>query len=1347
MGPRRGSGGEDGGRSEGLAGAVMEVASPAAAIPGSAIRLNSKTSQRGERRSDAVDNNRMCADQVLRSRAAGRDYSSGLQTDGRRGDGADDGSIREEESSEGNPNPRDQQRSGIPSGVNDLLRADILPPLASFVLSAGASGLSGMQAIRRAFPAESASVMDSTVPRTVTLYCQLGDKQELLEPHRLELRLDLGSSSLRLGPAGGVMRALGLRGADKLRVSIVRSGRAVVAAAEPTAGGWGWTVELGTRDLQLAAIPIPLVVAEALVGERTAWQATQVFPVLLDPRAEKPPGSGPRNGTFRGMAGNADRKPEWRVVGLADWLHQRGAAPGDLLQVFALRMPVEVVVALEWAPCGGLDGNKGQETPQHQQKYWHLRTTDASGGLITIVYFRWRRADDVQEGREECNQLSAGWDDLPASASPAAAVPGPPPGRSSLAAVEAVAPHAPHRGEGPAEVSREPSSRSHLTSITDNDRDGVMTEAMESGGPDVAEAVVRPPGTEASRGISRISKNPSTAMLVEAAAGRQQQLLLQEAEETEEEPLQRRGQAGEQKPSQHGLRRGSKPKPWPPGARQGQAQPQQLEAQQQAPSQPQSWQLHMWPPQRQQQQQGCTLPLQAGAVAAREVTPVMGIPGMPFGAISSLALPLQLPLAMMALMQAAQQRQLQSHVATAAAAAAGAAAAGAPSAAQTAGGALVRGTPCESRSGGGSQADLRVQGIAVMPVTVALGTIAAAVANGLALAPAARVAGANAGGGTAAQAQTRGVHHGFAVVGNGPQVPPSRGASQLPQQEVLLMGKGPQSPMDMLPGSVSTGAATSAAGFPSGSCPGGLEAVMRMAASEHNPGAAGQTATTSGVVKPQVGMAEPGYSNGFTMLPLLTDAVKNDTRPHQQQQQQQQQQHRQQQQQQQEQKEHVDERADEHGLAPHLPSPSALRYLHGCVPTKLGLPPLQPGEVRLYGVTFSACLNVGQLLAKWQAAQQHTELSGWRQITIDLPHDGANAGASDGHGGGDRGGMSAGPSGHVLPQPQPQPQPLWVAAFRGPGALLPRPVCFDLTRKLGLTTNCMTPLPEGPVEPQGLEVRRLPERPTEAGLFASRSFPRNCVICVMGCYVKAQETGLDPFVEKGYEALEGPVKQQLQLRMAAGCGRVSEAMVWRFLAMSFRMAFPGHEGGRAGCPGLPALELQMLSYGGLAACVNDPWVRGPDATQPHTRKEANCVVVPVMVRGVPLPVLVALHDIKPGEELLREYGNEWWRRQSECLGTLEDHGASPGAVLHDPNIIDALPMGDSAAGADRALQRRVDATAAATTSGLSPPSLPSGCAQAGADGQNRDPNSGVDCGRDRQQREADDRGEEKQEEE
>ncbi len=52
------------------------------------------------------------------------------------------------------------------------------------------------------------------------------------------------------------------------------------------------------------------------------------------------------------------------------------------------------------------------------------------------------------------------------------------------------------------------------------------------------------------------------------------------------------------------------------------------------------------------------------------------------------------------------------------------------------------------------------------------------------------------------------------------------------------------------------------------------------------------------------------------------------------------------------------------------------------------------------------------------------------------------------------------------------------------------------------------------------------------------------------------------------------------------------------------------------------------------------------------------------VRGLVLPVLVALRDIGPGEQLLRDYGADWWRGIGDAWEVLEFDGGSMQQVLH-----------------------------------------------------------------------------------
>ncbi|GIL58497.1 hypothetical protein Vafri_13454 [Volvox africanus] len=262
--------------------------------------------------------------------------------------------------------------------------------------------------------------------------------------------------------------------------------------------------------------------------------------------------------------------------------------------------------------------------------------------------------------------------------------------------------------------------------------------------------------------------------------------------------------------------------------------------------------------------------------------------------------------------------------------------------------------------------------------------------------------------------------------------------------------------------------------------------------------------------------------------------------------------------------------------------------------------------------------------------------------------------------------------------------PSWTAAFRGAKGLKRQPLIDDLLQKLGLGSGLgpgWDSLPEGRVESQDVEIRQVSEQTGEAGLFATHYIPRNTAICIIAGYVKAQQPEeLDRFEEFGYQMLPEVSRQQLRRRVAAGGGDADEELFWRFLVGAFGMTFPGHENGQAACPGLPPLELQMLGYGGLAAYVNDPranaW-REPEGetaggnASPNSRS-ANCTEVPILVQGAPLPVLVALRDIAPGEELLRDYGNHWWRSIAEWQAVLKMYGASPAAVLHDPGAMATL---------------------------------------------------------------------------
>ncbi|GLC40167.1 hypothetical protein PLESTM_001007600 [Pleodorina starrii] len=156
----------------------------------------------------------------------------------------------------------------------------------------------------------------------------------------------------------------------------------------------------------------------------------------------------------------------------------------------------------------------------------------------------------------------------------------------------------------------------------------------------------------------------------------------------------------------------------------------------------------------------------------------------------------------------------------------------------------------------------------------------------------------------------------------------------------------------------------------------------------------------------------------------------------------------------------------------------------------------------------------------------------------------------------------------------------------------------------------------------------------------------------MGGLMMAQKPDGAVFVDRGYCSLPPTMKQQLQERVAGSSAPpdAEEQLCWEFLAGSFRMAFPaGHEDGRAGCP-----------EGGQAA-------GGQGQQQQQLGDDtdtANCLVVPVFVRGVPLPVLVALRDIARWEQLLRERtASTGGAARRDGLETLKMYDISPDAVL------------------------------------------------------------------------------------
>ncbi len=98
------------------------------------------------------------------------------------------------------------------------------------------------------------------------------------------------------------------------------------------------------------------------------------------------------------------------------------------------------------------------------------------------------------------------------------------------------------------------------------------------------------------------------------------------------------------------------------------------------------------------------------------------------------------------------------------------------------------------------------------------------------------------------------------------------------------------------------------------------------------------------------------------------------------------------------------------------------------------------------------------------------------------------------------------------------------------------------------------------------------------------------------------------------------------------------------------------------CPSTPAYS-RCLPFDPRPVVALSPLTPQPAPAPVHPQ------IVPVVVRGLVLPVLVALRDIAPGEQLLRDYGADWWqaaaaqwREMEEQAGAGAGAGAGPGGL-------------------------------------------------------------------------------------
>ncbi|KAG2495481.1 hypothetical protein HYH03_006426 [Edaphochlamys debaryana] len=321
---------------------------------------------------------------------------------------------------------------------------------------------------------------------------------------------------------------------------------------------------------------------------------------------------------------------------------------------------------------------------------------------------------------------------------------------------------------------------------------------------------------------------------------------------------------------------------------------------------------------------------------------------------------------------------------------------------------------------------------------------------------------------------------------------------------------------------------------------------------------------------------------------------------------------------------------------PLWPAPSlSAAHLQGCALSRDAVPPpaLQPGELRLCGLTFHPELAPGvrKDMEAWEAG-----------LAEQLAAEGFTRGLAD-----------------ASPEER-QSTVLDPSALAG---IEPCVVTADLSDLLGLSEGDYdVPLPEH--APQ-LGPGSLAPGPDEgrggAGLFAAAALRKGAVLGVMGGYVMPKVEARR-YRDQGWKSLPSDAVAEL----AARSGQDNPWRAWKLLTASLQMPFPGSPDG---------WELSMLGYGSLAALINDPrrepWMRGNGAGDAPAQ-DASCAVVPVSVRGLTLPVVVALRDIQPGEQLLRDYGADWWTAFKGAWGMAQHKGLSASAILHPRQELDAL---------------------------------------------------------------------------
>ncbi|KAG2495468.1 hypothetical protein HYH03_006413 [Edaphochlamys debaryana] len=344
-----------------------------------------------------------------------------------------------------------------------------------------------------------------------------------------------------------------------------------------------------------------------------------------------------------------------------------------------------------------------------------------------------------------------------------------------------------------------------------------------------------------------------------------------------------------------------------------------------------------------------------------------------------------------------------------------------------------------------------------------------------------------------------------------------------------------------------------------------------------------------------------------------------------------------------------------------LPAPSlSAAHLQGCALSRDAVrpPALQPGELRLCGLTFHPELAPGvrSAMEAWEAG-----------LAGQLAAEGLDGGLAD-----------------AAPEER-QITVLDSSALRTAG-VAEFIVTSELAELLGLALDWGTALPQdAPQLPAIVEPRRDEGR-GGVGLFATARIPRGKVVGSMAGYVLPRVVARK-LANNGFRFLNEEARAELTARAAAAVsaapgaapsGEVLLRYAWQLLEGALRLPMPGSSDG---------WELSMLGYGSLAALINDPrreprgWVEGNDVGDEGgaAAAAANCAVVPVSVRGLTLPVVVALRDIQPGEQLLRDYGADWWTAFKGAWGMAEHRGLTAQAVLHPRGALEGLTGGTAAA--------------------------------------------------------------------